>query len=364
MLLIDKYFNSNSSFYLHNNLIEKLKKLFSEYNVDFNYEKEKIYKTKQFDNLQHLVIYGNEGCGKKYIVRKLLEELYGKEFITLNDVEYTVNGYSNSKVKVNIKQSKYHIIIEPNSNGFDKYLIQEVIQEYVKQDFLNVHKIKKLYKIVVIDKIDDLSYYAQASLRRTMEKYSESCKFIFISNNLSKIIEPLRSRCLQVRVPKISNINSINIILSIAKQENININLIDIKKILKRSNKNIYLIIWLLELKKNNIPYKNNWHKIIKNIVNLVFDKKNKTDQGIKNCISKFREYFYILYITNIKFDIIINELLENILVLLHDNKLKYKFIKLVSNTEIRILKGTRYLIHLENFILKLVKLLNDNNYY
>ena len=133
-------------------------------------------------------------------------------------------------MKVNIKQSKFHIIIEPNSNGFDKYLIQEVIQEYVKQDFLNVHKIKKLYKIVVIDKIDDLSYYAQASLRRTMEKYSESCKFIFISKSSFKNNRAFRSRCLQVRVPKISNINSINIILSIAQQENININLTDLKK--------------------------------------------------------------------------------------------------------------------------------------
>ena len=36
--------------------------------------------------------------------------------------------YSNSKEKVMINQSKYHIIIEPNNNGFDKYLIQKQIK--------------------------------------------------------------------------------------------------------------------------------------------------------------------------------------------------------------------------------------------
>ena len=117
----------------------------------------------------------------------------------------SINGYGNTKTKVNIKQSKYHIIIEPNSNGFDKYLIQEIIQDYAKIELLNILKYKKLFKIVVINKIDNLSYYAQASLRRTMEKYANTCKFIFICDQLSKIIEPLRSRCLLIRVPLPTN---------------------------------------------------------------------------------------------------------------------------------------------------------------
>ena len=39
---------------------------------------------------------------------------------------------NNTKTKVLIKQSNHHIIIEPNNNGFDKYLIQEIIQDYAK----------------------------------------------------------------------------------------------------------------------------------------------------------------------------------------------------------------------------------------
>ena len=43
-----------------------------------------------------------------------------KNNIKLGLVEYEINGYGNVKSRVNIKQSKYHILIEPNNNGFDK----------------------------------------------------------------------------------------------------------------------------------------------------------------------------------------------------------------------------------------------------
>ena len=74
--------------------------------------------------------------------------------IETKDIEYVINGYSNSKEKVVIKQSKYHIIIEPNNNGFDKYLIQEIIQEYAKSKNLDIFKYKKTFKVVIINKID------------------------------------------------------------------------------------------------------------------------------------------------------------------------------------------------------------------
>ena len=128
-------------------------------------------------------------------------------------------SYSNTKTKITIKQSQHHIVIEPNSNGFDKYLIQEIIQEYAKSNILNIIKERHTFKVVVINKIDRLSYYAQASLRRTMEKYSTICKFILISEQLSNIIEPLRSRCSLVRVPLLSKPDILNIILSIISSQ-------------------------------------------------------------------------------------------------------------------------------------------------
>jgi DNA polymerase III delta prime subunit len=46
-----------------------------------------------------------------------------------------------------------------------------------------------------------LSREAQQSLRRTMEKYSSACRLVMCCSNVSKVMDPVRSRCLCVRVP-------------------------------------------------------------------------------------------------------------------------------------------------------------------
>ena len=113
----------------------------------------------KYSNFQHLIIYGSINSNKDQFVNLLLENIYGKNNIELKDVEYIINGYGNTKTKVNIKQSKYHIVIEPNSNGFDKYLIQEIIQNYAKTELLNIIKHKRLFKIIVI--INDFFYSSE-----------------------------------------------------------------------------------------------------------------------------------------------------------------------------------------------------------
>ena len=81
------------------------------------------------------------------------------------------------------------VILNQNGNMEDLEL-----KNSPSAQILTVLKYKKLFKVVIINTIDNLSYYAQASLKRTMEKYADTCKFIFISNQLSKINEPLKSR--------------------------------------------------------------------------------------------------------------------------------------------------------------------------
>ena len=310
----------------------------------------------RYSNLQHLVVYGPKGCGKEYIVENFLKKIYGN--IETNDIEYTITGYSNTKEKVMIKQSKYHILIEPNNNGFDKYLIQEIIQEYAKAENLSIFKYKKLFKVVVINKIDNLSYSAQASLRRTMEKYADICKFIFICDQLSKVIEPLRSRCLLIRVPLPTKNQIIESLLQISYRENIDISIEDYNKILDNSDYQVNNAIWMLEAKRYGVENNSSWIDIIKQMVNSFFELKNINSSEILSFLKKIREYFYILFITNLDIKKILNHFLTEFISKVDDLNLKFEIINIISEYEVRICEGTRYIVHVEAMMIKLLRLL------
>ena len=383
MFLVDKYYHDSNTITCHQEILNKLLDTFDSYGQIYqdveklkNMDNESFMNlmdsldrsTWRYSNFQHLIVYGNTGCGKEYLVNKLLSRIYGKKAVKLKDVEYTINGYGNTKTKVNIKQSKYHIIIEPNSNGFDKYLIQEIIQDYAKIELLNILKYKKLFKIVVINKIDNLSYYAQASLRRTMEKYANTCKFIFICDQLSKIIEPLRSRCLLIRVPLPTNNQIMQTLLHISSKENIKIAPSELDRIISMSDNKVNMAIWLLEMHRLNYDYDDNWEKLLDDIVQLILNLKNNKIKETINAINDITSNFYILFITNINTKEIIRKLMTKLISNISNIKLKLRIIEITSIFELRISQGTRHVIHLEAYMIRIIYLLykhkNGSDYY
>lgn len=369
MFLIDRYKhlinNCESNEEILNNIYDntsnKLKKLEKIENVSSLKKKISILKN-DVSNISHMIFYGKKGNSKEIIVNKLLEKIYGKNNIKLGLVEYEINGYGNVKTRVNIKQSKYHIVIEPNNNGFDKYLIQEVVKKYSNTEILSITKKSKPFKFVVINKIDKLSEYAQASLRRTIELVSDKCKFIFICDQLSRIIEPLRSRCILFRVPLLTNKMIFKVLLEICLTEKINISSKQINDIISKSDSMVTTAIWNLELFKNGYSYDNNWETLLDELVVEIFKITTQSDEVFNKNLLKFvrfsRTTFYLLFTTNIEITDIFRKLMILLLSKCDNVNLKLRILDITSIFEKRISTGTRYIIHFEAYLMRILYLL------
>jgi len=79
------------------------------------------------------------------------------------------------------------------------------------------------FKIIILDEADSMTKDAQSALRRTMEKCSRSTKFCLICNYVSRIIEPITSRCSKFRFKPIAKDVLVGRIKMICDKESVKI---------------------------------------------------------------------------------------------------------------------------------------------
>ena len=317
------------------------------------------------ESIPHMLLCGPDGSGKKTIIKLLLEMLFDKDVHKLEDSVYTVIGSGNKATNVTVKQSNYHIVIEPNNNNFDRYLIQDIVKEYAKKMPLSVFKTKKIFKIVLINNVDNLSYYAQTSLRRTMEKYSSTCRFIMWCSCPTRVIDPLISRCVFFTVCSPTDDQLFSYIYEISIKEKMKLTVEDYTYILECAQGNIKEALWLLELYKFGYVKKNIYYHTIDLIVKIIIshniEQINNPDKLIKENKLYVRDLLYNIMITNISGSRIIKDILNK----LCDNVdvpdvCKYQIVKIIAYYEHNLIRGRRSIVHIEAPIIEIMRVLHN----
>ena len=77
------------------------------------------------------------------------------------------------------------------------------------------------FKIIILDEADEMTSDAQTALRRIIEDASRICRFILVANNISKIIDPIQSRCAVFKFKALSDDDIAAGLRRIAKAEKV-----------------------------------------------------------------------------------------------------------------------------------------------
>ncbi|KAF4121375.1 replication factor C subunit 2/4 [Geosmithia morbida] len=162
-----------------------------------------LQRTLQSSNLPHMLFYGPPGTGKTSTILALAKQLFGPELIKSRVLELNASDERGiSIVRQKVKDFARMQLTNPTSAYKQKYPCPP-------------------YKIIILDEADSMTQDAQSALRRTMETYSKITRFCLICNYVTRIIDPLASRCSKFRFKSLDQGNAKKRLEAIAQTEGV-----------------------------------------------------------------------------------------------------------------------------------------------
>jgi len=293
-------------------------------------------------NIPHMLFAGPAGIGKSTLAIIVAKQLFGDTW-----------------------RENYLELNASDSRGID----------VVRQEVKNFARTKSLgsvpFKIIFLDEADALTKEAQQALRRTMENYTSTCRFILSCNYSSKIIDPIQSRCVIFRFKLLEKKDIEKRIKIIAENENLKIENEAIESLYEGSEGDCRRAINLLQATSSISLI------ITKELVNTMLsaakpaDIRIVLDYALSGDFEKSREKLLDVMLKEaISGTDIIKAIQKEIWNLNLDPELKVRLTEKTGDVEFRLVEGSDAFIQLEallaSFVLAglgLKKEINESSY-
>jgi len=144
----------------------------------------------------HLMLTGPHGTGKSAAIRCFARELYGENWETNTTIFQTSDLFLQGR-KVLEEDERYAHLYQKGQSLIVNF-------KHILKWYASIRPLDADFKLMVFEDAHALTREAQQGLRRIMEQFSGTCRFVFSTTNPSAIIPAISSRCLPLSFAPVS----------------------------------------------------------------------------------------------------------------------------------------------------------------
>jgi replication factor C small subunit len=278
-------------------------------------------------NIPHLLFAGPAGTGKSSLALVIVKQLFGERW-----------------------KEDYLELNASDERGID------VVRQKVK-DFARTKALQSApFKVIFLDEADALTREAQQALRRTMENFTNTCRFILSCNYSSKVIDPIQSRCAIFRFRPLEKKEMDKIVKKISENEGLIIEPDALEALYEASEGDCRRVINLLQATASISV------KITKELVNTIVSSAKPKDVKVVleyalagDFLNAREKLLDIMLKESISGQDVIKSIQREIWNLQIESELKVKLTEKTGEIEFRLVEGADEFIQLEALLASFV---------